>query len=278
MTDHQSNKLATVKVYDKTLDLMGREGCKTVGSRFPVILGSKRARGAMERRVWKAQSAAMTRIELSLHLDSRSGCDWDLDDMINAWHEKIPGVLDLIADGVLNHETVLRGCYEKLSLHALLGQLGKVAPNFLVIGTERSWLVNCRTGHANFFVGTESKVCLRKNIHSKQTWARIEQLVKRYAFPGAKVFIFYLGRHCFNDFAAAVTWKPRGAPYQPPGCGLSCNNGILTPPVVQAPIDPDVLERLELTSWQVVKKAVVKVVQSDRPLDVDGSESVAGRI
>ena len=168
VADHQSNKLATVKVYDKTLDLMGREGCKTVGSRFPVILGSKRARGDMERRAWKAQSTGMTRVELSLHVDGHNGCHWDWEDMVHAWHEKMPRVLDVIADGVLNHETVLGGCFEKLSMHALLSQFGQVAPNFLVIGTERSWLVNCSTSHANFFVGTESRVCLRKNVHSKQ--------------------------------------------------------------------------------------------------------------
>ena len=86
VTDHQSNKLATVKVYDKTLDLMGREGCKTVSSRFPIILGSKRVRGDMERLVCKAQSTGMTRVELSLHVDSHGGCIWELDDMVHAWH------------------------------------------------------------------------------------------------------------------------------------------------------------------------------------------------
>ena len=47
---------------------------------------------------------------------------------------------------------------------------------------------------------------------------------------------------------------------------------------VQAPIDLNILEQLELTSWQEAKSAVVKAVQSDRPLEVDGSESVASRI
>ena len=47
---------------------------------------------------------------------------------------------------------------------------------------------------------------------------------------------------------------------------------------VQAPIDLDVLEQLELTGWQEAKSAIVKAVQSDRPLEVDGSESVASRI
>ena len=46
----------------------------------------------------------------------------------------------------------------------------------------------------------------------------------------------------------------------------------------QAPIDLDVLEQLELTGWQEAKKAIVKAVQSDRPLQVDGSETVANRI
>ena len=167
VADHQSNKLATVKVYDKTLDLMGREGCKTVGSRFPIMLGSKRASGNMERRIWMAQSTGMTRVELSLHVDGLSGCNWDVDDMRYTWHVKIPRILEVISNSVLNHETVLGGCFKKLSLHALLSQFGQVTPNFLVIGTERSWLINCSTSHTNFFVGTESRVRQHKNVYSK---------------------------------------------------------------------------------------------------------------
>ena len=76
-------------------------------------------------------------------------------------------ILEVISNSVLNHETVLGGCFKKLSLHALLSQFGQVTPNFLVIGTERSWLINCSTSHTNFFVGTESRVRQHKNVYSK---------------------------------------------------------------------------------------------------------------
>lgn len=39
--DRDGCKVMTVKIYDKTLDLMGRDGCLPVGSRFSSILGSK---------------------------------------------------------------------------------------------------------------------------------------------------------------------------------------------------------------------------------------------
>lgn len=44
----------TVKIYDKLMDLMGREAKLLVGSRFPSILGSKRVLGEIENRVREA--------------------------------------------------------------------------------------------------------------------------------------------------------------------------------------------------------------------------------
>ena len=38
---HARRPLMRIKVYDKTLDIVGREGCLTVGSRIANILGSK---------------------------------------------------------------------------------------------------------------------------------------------------------------------------------------------------------------------------------------------
>ena len=41
LVDGNGKKFVTVKFYDKILDLMGRDGCTLVGSRFSQILGSK---------------------------------------------------------------------------------------------------------------------------------------------------------------------------------------------------------------------------------------------
>ena len=51
VVDKDKTKLMTIKFYDKTLDLMGREGSKTVGSRFSKILGSNNTQGILEESV-----------------------------------------------------------------------------------------------------------------------------------------------------------------------------------------------------------------------------------
>ena len=51
----KGTKVMTIKVYDKILDLIGREGSKAIGSRLCDILGSKRKAGSsIEERVRKA--------------------------------------------------------------------------------------------------------------------------------------------------------------------------------------------------------------------------------
>ena len=64
-----SSKRATVKVYDKTLDLIGREGCLPVSSRLSTILGSTNNLGSMREVYFKAQSRGITRVELSVYLN-----------------------------------------------------------------------------------------------------------------------------------------------------------------------------------------------------------------
>ena len=65
-----THKVLTCKVYDKVLDLLGRDGCKTVGSRFATVLGSKYSPGRLEESLRDTRSLGLTRIEISIHLDS----------------------------------------------------------------------------------------------------------------------------------------------------------------------------------------------------------------
>ena len=52
--DDERNKLLTVKIYDKVLDLISREASKTVGSRMSMIIGSKNKLGELEKSIRKA--------------------------------------------------------------------------------------------------------------------------------------------------------------------------------------------------------------------------------
>ena len=64
--DHLGDKLLVLKIYDKILDLVSRDGCHVVGSRISTILGSSRKLGLFEKRIRKAQYTGMTRLEVSI--------------------------------------------------------------------------------------------------------------------------------------------------------------------------------------------------------------------
>ena len=70
VVDTDSNKRATIKFYDKMLDLIGREGCLPVGSRLSTVLGSTNNLSSMREVYYKAQSRGITRVEVSVHLNN----------------------------------------------------------------------------------------------------------------------------------------------------------------------------------------------------------------
>ena len=70
VADASNSKVMTLKIYDKTMDLIGREGTKPVGSRLPYLLGSRLSLEPFHQTLRKAQYSGMTRIEISFHLDN----------------------------------------------------------------------------------------------------------------------------------------------------------------------------------------------------------------
>lgn len=64
--DLEGDSLMTVKVYDKILDLVGREHQYSIGSRINEVIGSKRLLNPLNRRVCQAQDNGVTRLEVSL--------------------------------------------------------------------------------------------------------------------------------------------------------------------------------------------------------------------
>ena len=55
-----------IKVYDKILDLVGRDGASIVGSRVREILGCKPQLNSFNKRIRQAKNHGMTRLEISL--------------------------------------------------------------------------------------------------------------------------------------------------------------------------------------------------------------------
>ena len=71
-----------------------------------------------------------------------------------------------IASGVLNHNSVIPLCFRKLSIPDMIYSLGQTDTNILIIGKEASWLVNAKTAHCNFFIGTERKIKLGPTLRN----------------------------------------------------------------------------------------------------------------
>ena len=68
--DSLGTKLLNIKVYDKMLDLIGREHIHTVSSRLKTVLCSGHQPGAFERMIHKNQYCGVTRVEVSILPDA----------------------------------------------------------------------------------------------------------------------------------------------------------------------------------------------------------------
>ena len=102
-----NDKLLNIKMYDKTLDLIGRDGTQMVGSRLSQILGCRGQYNTFIKRVCRAQSSGLTRLEISI---CRSALQkfkpWQAS-VKTLWHEKTQAALDTIVENVLHNKTVL---------------------------------------------------------------------------------------------------------------------------------------------------------------------------
>ena len=68
--DLKGAKILTIKLYDKVLDLVGREYRHPVGSRISQILGSKSQLTTFDRRVRASQHVGLSRVELSINREA----------------------------------------------------------------------------------------------------------------------------------------------------------------------------------------------------------------
>ena len=64
--DKDGDRLVTIKMYDKVIDLVAREGIHIVGSRTREIVGSKRGLNLFNKSISTAQNDGVTRLEISI--------------------------------------------------------------------------------------------------------------------------------------------------------------------------------------------------------------------
>ena len=144
--------------------------------------------------------------------------------------------MKLLMERVLNHWKVRWLTYRYLWINDLLTCIGTITDNILVISDETSYLINSKTGHKNFFIGTERKIPFGPTGLNQAAWKRIEELLKRYANSGAIIHIYLLQSKLEYPLHIGKVQKSFDKPYQPPGCSLPCTNGILLPNGVQIPM------------------------------------------
>ena len=63
-------QLLKVKIYDKVLDLIGRDHYHQVGSRVSMILDTSNEKGLLQKRIRDCQSTGLTRLEVSVLHDA----------------------------------------------------------------------------------------------------------------------------------------------------------------------------------------------------------------
>lgn len=112
--------LLTVKIYDKMVDLVVRDGALTVGSRINNILGSKYTLSIFEKRLCQAQYTGMTRIEISI-------CQAAIQDYGLPWahfsrffNQRMQAAMEYLVSTVLNHRQSLTLTYRRLPIYRLM--------------------------------------------------------------------------------------------------------------------------------------------------------------
>lgn len=184
----------TIKIYDKLLDLIGREAHHMVGSRIAVILGSRQVLTSFMRRIKEAQDDGLTRLEVSITQVALQRYIFANPTVKTCWHTKMQSAMDHLVDRFLNDPRILTYVYRRLSLPTLITLLGKCKDNLLVIGKNYSWIINATTGHGRHFVGTMKPLGFSSCANSNIMWNRVEMFAKMYAAAGSTVWVYSLFR------------------------------------------------------------------------------------
>ena len=146
----------------------------------------------LSKRVRVNQRFGITRIEVSLLVDAIILNNPLYVPMRTLWHTKAKDALKQIADEVLNHQSVRSITYRKLSIHNLIGHLAKAEPNILAIGRHHSWLINARTSHSHYLIGTRKPIDLPPSLRNKEKIAMLKSFALRHAGIGSPVRVINL--------------------------------------------------------------------------------------
>ena len=192
VNDDGGVKLLTIKVYDKVIDLISRDGSKPVGSKTNVIVGAKLKLTELNQRVRKAASTGMTRLEVSIHNAALQKYEVTQPSFKTVWHMRVIATMDALAAYFLNDEDTIAHCYHKVAIPTLLNLLSRANANILAIGKKDCWIVNARTPHPRHFVGTQCSVSIFERPMELCRWYRLKEFAAKYASAGSTIRVFWL--------------------------------------------------------------------------------------
>jgi len=144
-----------IKVYNKTMDMWGREGCKLIGNNNRKVLGATKTLDVLQDKIKYARDHGVTRIEVSVHFKPTYGYTWGEPTMHTRLVSTASWLLRGLGHQVLNQEGMLKMTYQRASMRAFMFGLLGLNRNILIFGNNHYWLVQASTCHPGHFVGTQ---------------------------------------------------------------------------------------------------------------------------
>ena len=145
-------------------------------------------------------------------------------------------LMNKLVTNVLNAECVRSRAYRSLNIPKMIGLIGRVRINLMIIGRDNCWLVNTKTSHREHFVGTKHTFDSTDSDTSVRSQGKLRNLALRYASPGATVEVYILRGQADMIKPVAVFQKSNDALFQAPGCSHANSNGIRLPNFITHPI------------------------------------------
>ena len=116
----EGEKILNIKVYDKILDLVGRNGYQMVGSKVNQILGFNNQVDVFTKRIQKARDYGVTRLEISIHRAALVRYQPLQPSVKTRWHQTVTAALSYIVESVLGDAYILEAAYRKLNIGYLI--------------------------------------------------------------------------------------------------------------------------------------------------------------
>ena len=99
----------------------------------------------------------------------------------------------------------------------------------MIIDQSNSWIVNARTSHPNFFVGSRLAIGISSKAFSQTAWKKLEVFALRFAAPGSTIKVYCPDPNSKSLQLVGEFYKCSDALFQAPGCSLPNLNGIKLP-------------------------------------------------